>query len=89
LPHPIKTIGDQEVELRLHPQVQTNLKVRIESTTPPPEVTEAPVAEGRDQGRGRGEGRREYGRGAGVKKEEPKTEAKPERKPRGGKPEQA
>jgi large subunit ribosomal protein L9 len=83
LPHPIKNAGDHEVELRLHPQVQTTLKVRIESTTPP--APEAPV-ETRDQGRGRGD-RREQGRPAAARKEEPKTESKPERKPRAGKAE--
>ena len=35
LNHPIKNVGDHEVELRLHQQVQTTLKVRVESTTPP------------------------------------------------------
>src|SRR3954464_11710492 len=30
LAHPIKNVGDHEVELRLHGQVQTTLKVRVE-----------------------------------------------------------
>lgn len=34
LAQPIKKLGDYEVELRLHPDVVTTLKVRIESTTP-------------------------------------------------------
>src|SRR6476620_10104218 len=51
LTHPIKNVGDHEVELRLHQQVQTTLKVRVESTTPPPAPVEAPAqAEGKDQG---------------------------------------
>src|SRR5215471_17455836 len=33
LAHPIKNVGDHEAELRLHQQVQTTLKVRVESTT--------------------------------------------------------
>src|SRR5512147_1825310 len=34
---PIRTLGDHEVELRLHQDVNATLKVRVESTTPPPE----------------------------------------------------
>jgi large subunit ribosomal protein L9 len=36
LEHPIRTLGEHEVELRLHADVTTTLKVRVESTTPPP-----------------------------------------------------
>jgi large subunit ribosomal protein L9 len=35
LTEPIRTVGDHDVELRLHPDVMTTLKVRVESTTPP------------------------------------------------------
>src|SRR5437899_12555487 len=45
LDHPIRTLGDHEVELRLHPDVTTTLKVRVESSTPPPAPAEAPAAE--------------------------------------------
>jgi large subunit ribosomal protein L9 len=45
LEHPIRTLGDHEVELRLHADVITKLKVRVESTTPV-EVA-APVPEGK------------------------------------------
>ena len=38
LTEPIRTIGDHDVELRLHPDVMTTLKVRVESTTPLPEA---------------------------------------------------
>src|SRR5690349_12152229 len=43
--HPIRTLGEHEVELRLHPEVTTKLKVRVDSTTPlaPPPV--APTTE--------------------------------------------
>jgi large subunit ribosomal protein L9 len=34
LEHPIRALGDHEVELRLHADVVTKLKVRVESTTP-------------------------------------------------------
>ena len=35
LTDPIRTVGDHDVELRLHPDIMTTLKVRVESTTPP------------------------------------------------------
>jgi len=41
---PIRTLGDHDVELRLHPDVTATLKVRVESTTPVP-VVEAAAAE--------------------------------------------
>jgi large subunit ribosomal protein L9 len=56
LDHPIKAVGDYDVEFRLHPEVNTTLKVRVESTTPPPETAEAPegkAKEGRPERRGR------------------------------------
>ncbi len=34
LEHPLKALGEYEVELRLHPEVQTTMKVRIESDRP-------------------------------------------------------
>lgn len=34
LEHPIKTLGEHEVELHLHAEVKGTLKVRVESTTP-------------------------------------------------------
>lgn len=45
LPQPIKTLGDHEVELRLHPDVKSSLKVKVESLTPPP-APEAVAASG-------------------------------------------
>lgn len=36
LPQPIKALGEHEVELRLHADVKSSLKVKVESTTPPP-----------------------------------------------------
>ena len=64
LPHPIKTLGEHEVELRLHADVKSSLKVKVESTTPPP--TPEAAAAGRDAasaGRdgGRGEARESRG----------------------------
>jgi large subunit ribosomal protein L9 len=48
LEEPIRTLGDHEVALRLHQDVNTTLKVRVESTTPPPEPTVA-AGEGRKE----------------------------------------
>jgi large subunit ribosomal protein L9 len=41
LDKPLRNLGDHEVELRLHPEVTTTLKVHIESTTPQPKPGEA------------------------------------------------
>lgn len=38
LERPIRLLGDHEVELRLHSGVHATLKVRLDSTTPPPET---------------------------------------------------
>jgi large subunit ribosomal protein L9 len=55
LEHPIRALGEQEVELRLHADVQARLKVRVESSTPPPvvEVPEAKKDDVRTEKRGR------------------------------------
>src|SRR3954465_3037307 len=47
--HPIRALGDHEVELRLHSGVTTALKLRVESTTPPPAPPEAPAAPEKDK----------------------------------------
>ena len=47
LAHPIRTLGEQEVELRLHHEVNSMLKLRVESTTPLPTAAEAPAPEAR------------------------------------------
>src|SRR3954451_20299267 len=55
LEHPIRTLGEHEVELRLHADVATKLKVRVESSTPlPPPVVEAPSDRRDDRGERRG-----------------------------------
>ncbi|HWH71680.1 MAG TPA: 50S ribosomal protein L9 [Candidatus Sulfotelmatobacter sp.] len=55
LDQPIRSLGDHDVELRLHPDVNATLKVRVESTTPLPAPTEAPAEkeEVRTEKRGR------------------------------------
>ena len=57
LEHPIRALGDHDVELRLHQEVTATLKLRVESTTPPPAPVEAP-AENRREERGERRGRR-------------------------------
>ncbi len=47
LEHPIKLLGEHEVELHLHAEVKGTLKIRVESTTPAA-VVEAPPAEKAD-----------------------------------------
>ncbi len=41
LEHPLKTLGEHDIELRLHADVHTTLKVRIESANPLPKPVEA------------------------------------------------
>jgi large subunit ribosomal protein L9 len=40
LPEPIKSLGEHEVQMNLHPDVKATLKLRVESTTPPPAPAE-------------------------------------------------
>src|SRR5438552_7617453 len=51
LEHPLRTLGEHEVELRLHPEVTATLKVRIDSATPLTPTTPAPAAESRGRER--------------------------------------
>ena len=47
LEHPIRTLGDHEIELRLHAEITAKVKVHIESTTPPP-AAQAPEVRGKE-----------------------------------------
>src|SRR5947207_68597 len=49
--HPIRTLGEHEIELRLHQEVNATLKVRVESTTPLPTSVEEPAGEGKKEER--------------------------------------
>jgi large subunit ribosomal protein L9 len=53
LEHPIRTLGDHEIDLRLHQEINAKLKVHVESTTPLPPV-EAQEAKGREGKEGAG-----------------------------------
>jgi large subunit ribosomal protein L9 len=51
LEHPIKTLGEHDIELRLHSEVKATLKVRVESTTAVavPVDAKAPRFEGKEE----------------------------------------
>jgi len=50
LEHPIRNLGDCEVELHLHADVKSSLKVRLESKTPLPKLVEAPASDAKKEG---------------------------------------
>lgn len=84
LDHPIRTLGDHEIDLRLHPEVHATLKVRVESTTPPPQPAEVPEARPGEKGapvrtekRGRRPDHRAEGRPAGKVEAQEKAEGHP------------
>jgi len=68
LEHPIRALGDHEVELRLHADVVTSLKLKVESLTPLPTPAEKPA-----EARGR------EARGASKEGEAPRTEKRGKR----------
>jgi len=81
LEHPIKALGEHEIELRLHPEVNTAMKVRVESDHPLPQAEAA--APLREDGKREGakvtekRGRRPEGKPEEAKAE---SKAKPEGK---------
>jgi large subunit ribosomal protein L9 len=80
---PIRTLGEHEVELRLYQDVNTKLKVRVESSNPPPVVADAPAEGKREEPRTEKRGRRPE---TGVAEKSDKTE-KSDAKARGGRAE--
>lgn len=65
LEHPIRGVGDHEVELRLHADVNVKLRVHVESTTPPPAKVEEPAKAGGKGGKEGAPARGDrHGRGA-------------------------
>jgi large subunit ribosomal protein L9 len=69
LEHPIRALGDHEVELRLHAEITTTLKVHVESSTPLPPPVEAPAAEVKKEEKPERRGRRgETARGESGRK---------------------
>jgi large subunit ribosomal protein L9 len=84
---PIRALGEHEVELRLHPDVTSSLKVRVESTTPLPEP--AATAPGAPEGRkddGRPGRRPDAGPGKAPRADASEKRARP---PRADRPERA
>ncbi|MGH7989906.1 MAG: 50S ribosomal protein L9, partial [Limisphaerales bacterium] len=51
LEHAIKTLGEHEIELHLHAEVKSTLKVRVESLTPITTPAETPVETKIEEGR--------------------------------------
>lgn len=84
LDQPIKTLGDFEVDLRLHAEVHAKLKVKVESLNPLPAATEATDAEGKPAEKGKEvREKRSVRHGAQAKTEgapAAETKAKPARK---------
>src|SRR5277367_737290 len=87
LEHPIKTLGEHDLELRLHPEVKATLKLRVESTTLAALPAPAPVkpAEGKEgavrtESRGHKKAERAHVEAAAAETGE--TGHRPERKPR-------
>ena len=78
LEHPLRALGEHEVELRLNPQVTTSLKVRIDSATPLPKPPETRAKETPPRGR---EAATEKTRATTTDKAEVKKE-RPPRKPK-------
>jgi len=91
LDHPIKTLGDFEVDLRLHSEVHAKLKVKIESLNPLPQPVEAEAKPGEKGKDGQFREKRSVRHGAQAKtdvKAEPAakpgaadTKSRPEKRP--------
>ena len=79
LPHAIRTLGDHDVELRLHHEVNATLKLRVESTTPLPAAPEAAAPEARHTEK-RGKGR--PAEAAATEEKAEATEKKPKAAPK-------
>jgi large subunit ribosomal protein L9 len=84
LEHPIKMLGEYEVDLHLHADVKGTLKLRVESTTPAVvPVGEAAPAESKTEApRTEKRGRRTEKIEAAAADEKPKTAAKGEKAPK-------
>ncbi|MDE3066511.1 MAG: 50S ribosomal protein L9 [Verrucomicrobiota bacterium] len=86
LEHPIRALGDYDVELNLHAEVKGTLKVRVESTTPVTVAEPAPEAKVEEGKRPRTE-KRGHGRHEAETAKPEKVEASAEKKPRAAKAE--
>lgn len=86
LEQPIRALGEHEIELRLHPDVTTTLKVRVDSSTPLPEPMSAPAPEAKKEEQPRTEKRGKRPEGGAEK---PAKAEAGERKPRPARAERA
>ena len=75
LEHPIKILGEYDVELRLHAEVVTSMKVRVESDRPAEKLEATLATDGKDHSRMT----EKRGRRVEGKAEEAKPEAKAKR----------
>jgi large subunit ribosomal protein L9 len=81
LEQPLRALGDHEVELRLHADVTTTLKVRLESSTPLPAPVAAPAPDARKED-ARTEKRGRHPEAPAGKAAKPETGDKKTRPPR-------
>ena len=94
LEHPIKTLGEHDIPLRLHAEVASTLKVRVESTTPVAVPAEARSAgsdarDGAARTESRGHKRAERVREDKAPGDTAEKPPRPERKPRAPRDEKA
>ena len=95
LEQPIRTLGEHEVEMRLHADVASKLKLRVESSTPLPEAASAPAPAPeakKQEPRTEKRGRRPEAAAAGEKAAKAETgdkQARPSRGERPARPERA
>ncbi len=90
LEHPIKTLGEHEIELHLHAEVKSTLKVRVESLTPITAPAEAPAAESKPKTEKRGHGKRAEAEAVEAAPDEKKSaKGKAEKAPKAEKVEKA
>ncbi len=92
LEQPIRALGEHEIQLRLHPEVTSTLKVRVESSTPLAEQAAAPAAgaEAKEQPKTEKRGRQpEAAAEKGAKPEAADRKQRPARGERPARPERA
>ncbi|HZF02400.1 MAG TPA: 50S ribosomal protein L9 [Methylomirabilota bacterium] len=86
LEHPLKTLGEHEIELHLHAEVKSTLKVRVESLTPVTAPAEAAAETKTDEGKKARTEKRGHGKHAETEKVEAAPEEKKPRAVKGEKP---
>jgi large subunit ribosomal protein L9 len=80
LEHPIKALGEYDVDLRLHPEVHATLKVRVESSTP---LVQSEAEKEAAEAKEKAEARRSESRGHRKAREEVTPEVSTEAKAEG------